>query len=304
MLIFSDKYDKMTLKGSDSLKKLLIYTFAAILALSLLLSSCGAPKIVKTIGAYEVDEDLYELFDSSDEGVAYFFAPYALADKYGVDRESEDFKAKCDVEMARVISEDYHGDEDAMRDAVKASGLTDELWDKIIEQSVLYKDVYEALVGNGTIISDPENLRAEFLSGGAVYVKRIMLGASSAGPYNAEPGVGQLQAAYDKIVSGARSFDEAKQDFIGYTSTDDVGNYENGYIVVRGATEKVYEDVCFSLAVNEISKPFETSKGYCIVMRFALTEDMVDEALDYLVASSMEGQYNVMLDETAAELLK
>ncbi|MBQ7669772.1 MAG: peptidylprolyl isomerase [Clostridia bacterium] len=285
------------------MKKLLIYTLAAILAFALLLSSCGAPKIVKTLGAYEVDEDLYELFDGSDEGVAGFFAPYALADKYGVDHESENFKTKCEAEMARVISEDYFGDEDAMRDAVKENDLTDELWDKIIEQSVLYTDVYEALVEKGTIVSDPEKLKEEFLTGGAVYVKRIMLGASSAGPYDAEPGVGQLEAAYDKIVSGARSFDEAKRDFIGYTSTDDVGNYENGYIVVRGATEKTYEDVCFSLAVNDVSKPFETSKGYCIVMRFALTEDMVDEALDYLVASSMEGQYNVMLDDAAAELL-
>ena len=285
------------------MRKLLIFTFAAVLALALLLSSCGAPKIVKTIGSYEVDEDVYELFDNSDEDVAHFFAPYALADKYGVDRESENFAAKCDAEMARVISEDYHGDEDAMRDAVKESGLTDELWDKIIEQSVLYTDVYEALVEKGTIVSDSGKLKEEFLSGGAVYVKRIILGESAAGPYDAEPGAGQLQAAYDKIVSGARSFDEAKRDFIGYTSTDDVGNYENGYIVVRGATEKAYEDVCFSLAVNEVSKPFETSKGYCIVMRFALTEDMVDEALDYLVSSSMEGQYNVMLDDAAAGLL-
>lgn len=294
----------MTLKGSGALKKLLIYVLAAVVLLSVFLASCGEPKIVKTLGAYEVDEDLYELFDGSDEGVASFFAPYALADKYGVDRTSDDFAAKCKVEMARVISEDYLGDEDAMRDAVKENGLTDELWDKIIEQSVLYADVFDALTENGTIVSDPDELKAEFLSGGAVYVKRIILGENAAGPYDAGPGVGQLEAAYDKIISGARSFDEAKRDFIGYTSTDDVGNYGNGYIVVRGGTEKTYEDVCFSLGVNELSKPFETSAGWCIVMRFSLTEEMVDETLDYLVASSMEGQYNVMLDETAAELLK
>jgi len=278
--------------------KKLIFAVIFLLA-AVLFISCGSPGVVKQIGGFDVDEDLYSFLSEDDGAVASFFAPYALAEDLGYDLTSDEFKSMCDAAREQMLYADYGGDEDKLKADIEEAGMTEEVYGKVIEQDTLKNILYLMLIDDGTIESDSASLREEFASGDAVCVKRILLKADTP---DAEE---ILSDAYEKAVSGKRTFDELKGDLVAYfASGEGIGNYGDYYIVLRGNTDNAYEDACFSLAENEISQPFETEAGHCMVKRYPLTDEILDATLDDLVKSYGEGQFNIMLEEKAEEMLK
>ena len=274
------------------MKKLLCLLLAAVFAVSL--ASCGDAKIVKTIGGYDVDSELNDFYDGDDSALSVFLAPYALADKYGYDTSSGDFSALCEAELARMLHEDYLGDEDALEEDIKANGLSTALYEKFVERDVLTSELYSFLKENGTIESDEAKIRESLLAGGAVYVKRIVIVS--------DDGEELIAEASEKAKTAP--FESVRDSFAEYAPAGEIGNYGDGYIVVRGSYDEKYEDACFSLGVGEISEPFNTDAGWCIVKRYELTEDMVDGILPDLAAAYTDGIYTGMLSEAAAGLLE
>ena len=76
--------------------KKIIPILCALLS-ALILFSCSSEKVVRTMGGYDVTDGLEKLC-VTDEKIAEFLAPYALADKVGFDRSSDSFKTKCTAE--------------------------------------------------------------------------------------------------------------------------------------------------------------------------------------------------------------
>lgn len=256
-------------------------------------SSCGEPKIVKTVGGFDVDEDFYDVFEDNEEQLKMFFAVYALADEVGFDYKSDDFSSKCEIAKQQILAEEYGGDEKALIEEYKDAGMTDEVYDKFLEQDTLKNELYEYLISEGKIEADKDKLRAMFLSGEACRVKRMIFTGADA---EQDAGI-----SYERVASGRSTFESEKSDNLDKTLYGDIGNYEDSYLVVRGNYEKAYEDVCFSLSNGEVAKPFITSSGWCLVKRYTLTEEIVDDSLDGLVTSYTEGQYNIMLENKASE---
>lgn|GEM_PF-2362729 len=278
------------------MKKALTYILILCMAAGLL-ASCGAPKIVKSIGGFDVDEDLYSLFGEDDEKLASFFAPYALADEAGYDYKSDDFASLCETARERFLAEMYGGDRDALEREMEEAGMTESSYEKITEQDTLKSELYELLVENGKIETDETAVREKLIDGGAVRVKRIIMKGGE--------GIEDLMKdTSEKIKSGTVTFEEVVRDLEKYAISGDIGNYGDSFIVVRGNSDKVYEDTCFSLGVGEVSEPIETSAGLCLVKRCELTPDMIDEILSDLVTSYDEGQFNIMLEQKAEEMLK
>lgn len=281
--------------------------FSLILILTLVLPlvfcSCGNSSPDREIGGYEIEGELYDFLGKTDEKAAEFLAVYSLADRYGVDFSSEKFEMEVEAEMSRILAEDYSGDADALDDDLDSFGIDDDIYEKIVEQDLLKTKVYLKLTESGTIETDRAKIKTELSNGGSVRIKRILIpyGVSEETKSDAEKGI---KAAWDKIQAGY-DFDEVVKDMSKYTYATIGGSLEDGsYIVVKGKTEKGYEDVCFNLSVGEVSDPFETSSGYCIVKRYELDLDLIDSVLDNLVTAYCEGQYNMMLDEAAEKLLE
>ena len=105
----------------------------------------------------------------------------------------------------------------------------------------------------------------------------------------------------EKLLDEGKSFEEVKS--LLYESGEaegDPASCGGGYIIVRGVYDFDYEDECFTLDVGETSAAFETTFGYCIVKRYELTPELLDEFLDETVTSYTEGQFGMLLDEAAA----
>lgn len=273
------------------MKKLICLILIFVIALSF--ASCGQPKIVKNIGGFEADSELDGFFGGDDNALSLFFAPYSLADSTGYDRTSEQFAALCEAQRARILSEDYRGDEDALKEDVEKNGLTMNLYNKFTERDVLTDELFAYLISNGTIASDEADVREKLISGGAVRVKRIIVSTDGA--------EGLIKEAAKK--AGNTSFESVRQSYAVYAPAGEIGNYEDSFIVVEGNFDDKYENACFSLGVGEISEPFETDAGWCIVKRYELTPEMIDEVLSDLVSEYTEGQFNKMLTEAAKKLL-
>ncbi len=257
------------------------------------LVSCGTPRIVKNVGGFDVDSELDSFFGGSDDALRLFFAPYALADSVGYDRNSEEFAALCEAERARMLSEDYKGDEDALKEDVEKNGLTLNLYGQFLERDILTDVLYERLTSDGTIATDEADVRELLLAGAAVRVKRIIITGDDAEKL--------IKEAAGKTKDS--SFESVRQSYASYAPAGEVGNYEDSFIVVEGNYDERYEKACFSLETGEISKPVETAAGWCIVKRYELTPEMIDEILSDLVSEYTSGQFNIMLED-AAERLK
>ncbi len=282
--------------------KKLSLVLSVLLAL-VLLASCKESAPDKTVGGYEVDGDLYEFLGGTDEKVAEFLAVFSLADEYGVDHSSDEYEDKVSSEVERILAEDYDGDEDALDEDLDSFGIDDDIYRKLVAQDLLKTEIYLKLTENGTIETDPAKIKIELTNGGAVRIKRILIpyGVSEETKSEAEK---EIKDASDRINAGA-DFDDVMKDMSKYTYTTVGGSLDDGsFIVVKGKTEKVYEDVCFNLSVGEVSDAFETSTGYCIVKRYELEPQMIDAYIDDLVTSYGEGKFNLMLDEAAEKLLE
>lgn len=274
------------------MKKTVLIITCIILAV--IMASCGEAKIVKNIGGYDVDEDLDALYDGDDGAISLFLSPYAVADKIGYDYRSEEFLAKCEAERARMLSEAYGGDEDALEDELKAASITEALYEKLIERDVLTDALYFKLISDGEISQDAASLKAEFLSGGAVRVKRIV--TTGEGAKDAIEGAAEM--------AKTSSFEDTMKKYAFMSPAGEIGNYEDSFVFARGNYDEKYESVCFSLEVGEISEPFETDAGWCIVKRYELTEEIVDKMQNDLVVSYGEGSFSKILADAASELLR
>ena len=280
------------------MKKIIAYICLIIAAL-LVLSSCGGPKTVMSVGGYELTEDVDALFGGDEHLRAMFLAPYALAEEEGIDVNSTEFRDAVSTALERVFAADYKADEEALDDELELMGITREVYEKIVEQDTLKELLYKKLTESGKIETDRDALREKFLSGEAVRVKRILvLLANHDGTEASE----RIAEAEQKLSVGT-PFETVMKDYAEYDiAHGDLGNLGDSYVIVRGNTDAAYEEVCFSLAEGETSAVFDTAAGPCIVKRYPLTADDLDALLDDLVTSYCEGQYNMILEDAAKKM--
>ncbi len=268
--------------------KRFIACFIAVIIFSLPLASCGA-KVVKTVGTYEVDEELDSFFGSDDEKLAAFFAPYALADEMEYDYTSDEFVNYCASQRERFLAQVYGGDEDALAKELEKAGMTEDIYVKVLEQDTLKSDLYDKLILAGEIETDRKTMKIKFLRGEAVMVKRILVSGDDAED--------KIKEAAAQIAAG-ETFESVRSEY----SDGDIGNYGDSFIVTKGNYDKAYEDVCYSIEVGDVSEPFKTDAGWCIVERYELTEEAVDEVLTDLITEYTEGQFSIRLEEIAKTL--
>ncbi len=275
------------------MKKILSY-ISILSVLMLILSSCGGGRVVKTLGEYEVSAEMDEFFDGDTEKEAMFFAPYVLAKEISFNTESKAFTDAVDAEIERILAEDYKGLEDDLEEELEKNGISRTFYEKLVEQDVLKRELYFKLISNGTIVKDAKELRELFLDGAAVRVKRILIMSDGAEQ--------TIKEASEKISRGT-PFEDVMKEYAEYDlAKGDLGNYGDSYVLVKGNSELGYEEVCFSLEEGEVSEPFETSAGWCIVKRYELTEDVIDDLGEDLITSYCEGRFNMILEKQAEKL--
>ncbi len=285
-------------KGSDLLKKFISY-ISVIIAVLLTLSSCGAPKTVMTVGGYELTEDVDALFNGDEALRNSFLAPYALAQEVGIDIESDDFRDAVSASLQRVFTADYGANEEALDDELEQMGISREVYEKIVEQDTLKELLYDELTKNGTIETDESVLLEKFLSGEAVRVKRILVLYSNHEKAEADE---RINEAAERVALGT-PFETVMKDYAEYDlAKGDIGNLGDSFVLLRGNTEESYEEVCFSLAVGEVSDVFETSVGLCIVKRYPMTAEDIAPILSDLASSYSEGRFASILDEAAGKI--
>ncbi len=296
----------------------------------------GDGTVVMTVGDYDVANDLYNYFyngfmtqygasseetktedemhlleESSREdalsSLKKFFAVHTLCEKYGIDRESADVVSAVELAEEEFIVTNCEGSADALYESLSEQGITYEVFMMLMEHGVLENKLYDELIYQNVI--DVEALvgtsEAPDFKDNIVRVKHVLIKYDATYKniiYDTTP---EIEAALDTATNvytmavNGTDFDSLVKEY-----GEDMTMFANkiGTYVFMGNQDKAYEEAAFALAEGEISMPVATSEGYVVIQRLPLDEDYIKTNFSSLVNSCTEGQFNILIEQTAEEL--
>ena len=173
------------------------------------------------------------------------------------------------------------------RRRLTARGLSVEDFRRDLELEVLLKKLADRRIK----ISD-EQVRAEFdrRYGEQLRLSQIVVDSED-----------QARKIYQRIAAGQEFAVQARRWSKGRTAAD---GGKRLLLLARGQTEKAYETVAFSLKVAQVSRPFKTTQGWCILKldervaaRPVKFEDVKDELREELRQAEQRRLSPVVLNE-------
>lgn len=296
-----------------------IFKFAAAACLILgilLLSSCGDSSIVKstkedkltvmTIGNNNVHRELFEYLminyaDTISDGNVIdwsldenfsrlknnvmstlydMYGVLTLAEKYDINPDSLAVKQQVDNEFNGYLAE-YESEEDFRDDLIRRS-MTDYVLRLILSVNVCRDMLLYAMIEDGTIPSDDNEIMKIINSDELIRIKQIFI-KKSADTDKAEQ-LSLIQSLRSRAVSGedfSELIDEYGHDWQMFSNPD-------GAYITRYQTLSEFENAAFNLKINEISDVVETSVGYSVILRLEKEEG-------YIVKNFNDLYYDVQL---------
>lgn len=225
-----------------------------------------------------------------------------VAKKYDVTLNDEDYKQVdeyMEEEKAQFESEE------AFNDALKASGIKEELLRNLITSSVMCEKVYQELYGgeNARLIPSDDEIKQD-IKDNYVRVYHLLISnehfADTEGYEDADEAA--LKAAAKTFAEENLAEIQAGADVyeVAQAVGDDPGMHDNpdGYLFTYGKMVPQFEEASFALKVGETSGIVETDYGYHIITRIeqdSYVEENFDEVREQYVNDRFNTEVNQML---------
>ena len=252
-------------------------------------------------------EDNDELFETFLTIVDYYVGDNQwgaiLADMYGIELTDED-----NEEIAELMQEqiDSFDSEDEFYEALEASGITYDLLERVVTQSVLCERVYEELYGGDDplLLESDEEIK-ENLQTNYVRVYHVLISSDHFADDEdyADATDDELDAAAlayaEEILAALQASDDVETAVYEYAQdADDTGMVDNeaGYMFTYGDMVETFEDAAFALEVGELSGIVESDYGYHIIYRLE-QDEYIEENWDSLKTDYISIVFNDYVDE-------
>ena len=195
--------------------------------------------------------------------------------------------------------------EEAFNDALKASGIKEELLRNLITSSVMCEKVYQELYGgeNARLIPSDDEIKQD-IKDNYVRVYHLLISnehfADTEGYEDADEAA--LKAAAKTFAEEKLAEIQAGADVyeVAQAVGDDPGMHDNpdGYLFTYGKMVPQFEEASFALKVGETSGIVETDYGYHIITRIeqdSYVEENFDEVREQYVNDRFNTEVNQML---------
>ncbi|MCX7614130.1 MAG: peptidylprolyl isomerase [Clostridiales bacterium] len=232
---------------------------------------------------------------------------FKKASELGVELTKED---REQLKTSKKENIDAVGGTAAYEKALKQSGMTDTLYDKISEYSFLYDKLSKVLYSSGGTEEPTDKEITDFFNKNYVTVTHILKKTTDAegNPLN-ETAVEKKNKDIEKILEKIR----AGADFLTLVKSEneDSGLTEaNGYqytftraaLNPQGAMEPEFEDAAFSLSVGGISSIVETEYGYHIIKRLKNNESYLEKNRNDVISVMADGLYAKLVQSWMDEI--
>ncbi|MCD8006155.1 MAG: peptidyl-prolyl cis-trans isomerase [Oscillospiraceae bacterium] len=255
-------------------------------------------------------EDNDDLFDTFMTIVDYYVEDNQwgaiLADMYDIELTDEDYDTIDEAMAEQIASFDS---EDEFYYALEASGISYDLLERIVTQSVLCERVYLDLYGgDDPLLLESDDEIKENLQTNYVRVYHVLISSDHFAEYEeyADATDEELQAAAlayaEEILAEIQASDDIEAAVYEYAQdADDSGMVDNeaGYMFTYGDMVEEFEEASFALEVGELSGIVESDYGYHIIYRLE-TDEYIDENWDDLLADYISIVFNDYVDEVLA----
>ncbi|MCD7771652.1 MAG: peptidylprolyl isomerase [Oscillospiraceae bacterium] len=252
-------------------------------------------------------EDNDELFETFLTIVDYYVEDNQwgaiLADMYGIELTDEDYE-NIDLIMEEEVAS--FDSEEEFYEALEASGITYDLLERVVTQSMLCERVYLELYGGDDPLlleSDEEikeNLQENYVR---VYHALVTYDHFEDDDDYADATDEELEAAAlayaEEILAELQASDDVETAVYEYAQdADDSGMVDNeaGYMFTYGDMVEEFEDAAFALEVGELSGIVESTYGYHIIYRLE-TDNYIEENWDDLLSDYISLVFNDYVDE-------
>ncbi len=226
---------------------------------------------------------------------------YLLAAQYGIELTEEDLD---EIETHMQEEKAEFASEEEFENALKSSGITEDLLRRLIAEQIICNRAYEELYGKeGAQLLPSDDEIKDILENDyrRVYHVLVTFDHFSGAEGYEDADEDELKAAAleyaeqlrDEIEGGADIYQLAQ-------SADDPGMVDNpdGYFFTYNTMVKPFEDSAFSLEVGELSDIVETDYGYHIILRLE-QDDYVNDNWD----SVREACINAIFNDNVNEML-
>ena len=302
------------------------------------LGSTDAEKeIVMTVGEYEVPYEFYrylvlnykkeitvnesdwgdsekaeamssEIEAKVEQSLRSFYAVFELAKENGVYIDNEAVNAAVDAKL-KATRNGYDSDRDYLSDL--ATGyMNHSVYELMQTNAVCSEELYYAMMNNGTITSDEEQLKKLVFGDGFIRIKQILVVGESHSKvsegtvyvpedtHTDEEAYAIAQKALEKARNG-EDFDSLVSE---YGESFHMFSNKDGYYLCRGMWESVNEDAAFALKIGEISEIVESDAGYSIFLREEKDEEYINAHYDELCETYTRAQFSLLIEEKSCEL--
>ncbi len=227
-----------------------------------------------------------------------------VAKKYDVTLDDEDYE-QVDEYMEEEKAQ-FESEED-FYNALKASGIKEELLRNLITSSVMSEKVYQELYAgeNARLIPSDDEIKQD-IKDNYVRVYHLLISnehfADTEGYENADEEALKAAAktfAEEKLAeiqAGADVYEVAQE--VG----DDPGMHDNpdGYLFTYGKMVPEFEEAAFALEMGEISGLVETDYGYHIITRIE-QDSYVEENFDEVRKQYVNDRFNTEVNQMLAD---
>ncbi|MCD7823918.1 MAG: peptidyl-prolyl cis-trans isomerase [Oscillospiraceae bacterium] len=255
-------------------------------------------------------EDNDELFDTFISIVDYYVEDNqwgaVLADMYDIELTDEDYDTIAEVMQEEIDSFDS---EDEFYEALEASGITYDLLERVVTQSVLCERVYQVLYGDdGAILLESDDEIKENLQNDYVRVYHVLITFDHFADDDeyADATDDELEAAAlayaEEILAEIQASDDIEAAVYEYAQdADDSGMVDNevGYMFTTGQMVEDFENAAFALEVGELSGIVESVYGYHIIYRLE-QDEYIEENWDELKEDYISIVFNSYVDDALA----
>ena len=239
-----------------------------------------------------IEEDSEETFaETATETAASLMTQLAGLELFAEEHDitlGEDSQAAIEelkkADIVGALGED--GTEEAFREALRKVYLSDEMYDRIIRQNVLYQEVFNQLYGEkAEKLSDEEALQYLEENG---YVSAAHILFKNTDPETGEPldeeALAAKKAELEAILAELNAIEDDQERAAAFLEkipeiSEDSGSahYPEGYTFTEGRMVPEFENAAKELEEYAVSEIVETTYGYHILLRLPLKADAIVE---------------------------
>lgn len=220
------------------------------------------------------------LKEATLETIKRDYTVYRVAEDNNIALTDEDQES---VSSKITSAKNNYETEDDYLNALNQAYLNEEMYQRFVENNVLYNALYNKLTLTDGKYAITEEAMRELLGSDYARVKHILISFDSDGTEtNKEKATAALSRAKD-----GEDFDALVEEY-----NEDTGMAEDGYCFTHGEMVEAFEKAAFALVDNEISDIVESDYGYHIIKRLPIDDEYIENNLSTLTNSYRKAQLN------------